>query len=201
MEISSWIKGFLLWVWFCSHFVRPGMWKLEILSKIIKGRDCYEIESREKPGRVRAMEALWYWRLRGLGGICVGPGSGARPAEALPGGDPPSTLRAALCWGGNARALGFLWPSFWLVFPHLIPAQHSEADQVQRGHDFSKVTPRVVAETGRVSELQTVSKGCFSHGKWSQGYREGNRRAREFRLGISKAIPGSCSNQFCLNIF
>lgn len=124
-----------------------------------------------------------------------------RRPRPCPGWDPPSTLRAALCWGGNARALGFLWPSFWLVFPHLIPAQHSEADQVQRGHDFSKVIPRVVAETGRVSELQTVSKGCFSHGKWSQGYREGNRRVREFRIGISKAIPGSCSNQFCLNIF
>ena len=36
------------------------MWKLEILSKIIKGPDCYEIDSKEKPDTVREMEALWY---------------------------------------------------------------------------------------------------------------------------------------------
>lgn len=36
------------------------MWKLEILSKIIKGPDSYEIDSKEKPETVREMEALWY---------------------------------------------------------------------------------------------------------------------------------------------
>lgn len=31
---------------------------MEILSKIIKGPDCHEIDSKEKPETVREMEAL-----------------------------------------------------------------------------------------------------------------------------------------------
>lgn len=39
----------------------------------------------------------------------------------------------------NTKALGFVWPSFCLVMFHIIPAEHSKANEVQQGHNFFKV--------------------------------------------------------------
>ena len=44
---------------------------------------------------------------------------------------------------------------------HIIPAEHSKANLVQQGHDFSKVFPWVIAEAGREYELQASKQGIL----------------------------------------
>lgn len=61
-------------------------------------------------------------------------------------------------WCRSAKPLGFSWPSFWLVMSHILSAEHSKANGVQQGHDFSKVISWVIAEVGNKSELQTAKQ-------------------------------------------
>lgn len=80
-----------------------------------------------------------------LGGICIGSvSSGTGWLIALFGMESTFPLCwTVLYWCRNAKALGFFWPSFWLVMSHIIPAEDSKANQVQQGHDFFKVILQV----------------------------------------------------------
>lgn len=126
-----------------------GMWKLKILSKMIKSPDCYEIDSKEKPETVREMEALWCEK-RHVQGWCLlwlwvqWPW----PADcSVWNGTHLSIVQISSVLMRNTKALGFLWPSFCLVMFHIIPAERSKANEVQQGHNFFKVFPWVIGRS------------------------------------------------------
>lgn len=73
-----------------------------------------------------------------LGGICVGlVSSGPGWLTALFGmGSTFPLCWTALYWCRNAKALGFFWPSFLLVMSHIIPAEHTKANQVHSARSW-----------------------------------------------------------------